>query len=67
MSLSDGLNALIGSKGSGKTALLECLRFVLNTPVPAERREGVDRHLAHVLGSGGYVECLVQGAEAGRC
>ncbi len=60
VSLSDGLNALIGSKGSGKTALLECLRFVLNTPVPAERRESVDRHLGHVLGSGGYVECLVQ-------
>ena len=32
VSLSDGLNALIGGKGSGKTALLECLRFVLNTP-----------------------------------
>ena len=63
VSLSDGLNALIGSKGSGKTALLECLRFVLNTPVPAERRENVDRHLAHVLGSGGYVECLVQEAD----
>ena len=66
VSLSDGLNALIGSKGSGKTALLECLRFVLNTPVPAERREGVDRHLAHVLGSGGYVECLVQGTDGRR-
>jgi hypothetical protein len=58
--LSDGLNALIGSKGSGKTALVECLRFVLNTPVPPERRESVDRHISHVLGPSGYVECLVQ-------
>jgi DNA repair ATPase RecN len=66
VSLSDGLNALIGSKGSGKTALLECLRFVLNTPVPAERRESVDRHLAHVLGTAGYVECLVQGPDGNR-
>lgn len=64
--LSAGLNALIGSKGSGKTALLECLRFVLNTSVPAERRESVDRHVAHVLGSAGYVECLVETADGGR-
>jgi DNA repair ATPase RecN len=66
ISLNGGLNALIGSKGSGKTALLECLRFVLSTPVPAERRESVDRHLAHVLGSAGYVECLVQRADGQR-
>ncbi|MGE3959895.1 MAG: AAA family ATPase [Vicinamibacterales bacterium] len=66
VSLNDGLNALIGSKGSGKTALLECLRFVLNTPVPQERRESVDRHLTHVLGTGGYVECLVVGADGRR-
>lgn len=66
ISLSEGFNALIGSKGSGKTALLECLRFVLNAPIPAERRESVDRHLAHVLGSAGYIECLVQRADETR-
>jgi hypothetical protein len=38
--------------------LLECLRFVLNTPVPEDRADGVKRHLAHILGSSGYVECL---------
>ena len=32
--LNEGLNALIGSKGSGKTALLECLRH----PGPALTR-----------------------------
>lgn len=60
VSLNEGLNALIGGKGSGKTALLECLRFVLNTPVPKERAESVNRHIDHVLGPSGYVECLVK-------
>ena len=30
LTLNEGLNSLIGGKGSGKTAFLECLRFVLN-------------------------------------
>jgi len=60
LALNQGLNALIGGKGSGKTALLECLRFVLNTPVPRERADEVQKHRQHILGSGGYVECLVQ-------
>jgi DNA repair ATPase RecN len=58
MPLNDGLNALIGGKGAGKTALIECIRFALNTPVPTERKELVGRHISHVLGSSGYVECL---------
>jgi DNA repair ATPase RecN len=66
IALNAGLNALIGSKGSGKTALLECLRFVLNTPVPSERVENVRRHIAHVLGSSGYVECMVQRADGAQ-
>ena len=60
IALNQGLNALIGGKGAGKTALLECLRFVLNTPVPNERVNEVSNHIQHILGSGGYVECLVQ-------
>ena len=60
IALNDGLNALIGSKGSGKTALLECLRFVLNTDVPEPRRESVQQHIDHVLGPAGYVECLAR-------
>jgi hypothetical protein len=63
MPLNEGLNALIGSKGSGKTALIECIRFALNTPVPTERTEQVNRHISHVLGSSGYVECLVVQAD----
>jgi DNA repair ATPase RecN len=64
--LNNGLNALIGSKGAGKTALVECARFVLNTTVPNERKEAVGRHVAHVLGSSGYVECLVQQADGAQ-
>lgn len=60
MPLNEGLNALIGSKGSGKTALVECIRFALNTHVPSDRHDAVTRHIQHVLGSSGYVECLVQ-------
>jgi hypothetical protein len=63
MPLNEGLNALIGSKGSGKTALVECIRFALNTHVPADRRESVSRHINHILGSAGYVECLVIGRD----
>ncbi|MBA2117074.1 AAA family ATPase [Bremerella alba] len=57
---SPGINCLIGCKGSGKTSVLECLRFVLNTDVPSERQETVDKHLNHILGPAGYVECLVK-------
>lgn len=57
--LNEGFNALIGSKGSGKTALVECIRFALNTHIPKERTEQVTRHLNHILGSSGYVECLI--------
>lgn len=62
LALNEGLNALIGGKGAGKTAILECLRFVLNTPVPAERADDVQKHRQHILGSSGYVECLVRDA-----
>lgn len=60
MPLNEGLNALIGSKGSGKTAIIESIRFALNTHIPAERKDAVERHLGHVLGPSGYVECLVE-------
>lgn len=61
--LNEGLNALIGSKGTGKTALLECLRFVLCTHIPTERADSVRKHINHILGSSGYVECLVTGLD----
>lgn len=56
------MNCLIGCKGSGKTSILECLRFVLNTDIPKDRRESVGKHLQHILGPSGFVECLVRRA-----
>lgn len=61
--LNDSINAFIGCKGSGKTAVLECLRFVLGTQVPRDRVDAVKAHLAHILGPAGYVECLVEKAD----
>lgn len=53
------MNCLIGCKGSGKTSVLECLRFVLGAAIPAKRQDNVRNHVAYILGSGGFVECLV--------
>jgi len=56
------MNCLIGCKGSGKTAILECLRFVLGDSVPTKRQEEVSNHISHILGSSGFVSCLVETA-----
>jgi DNA repair ATPase RecN len=58
-----GMNCLIGCKGSGKTAILECLRFVLNTEIPGDRKDTVAKHVQHILGPSGFVECLVRRAD----
>lgn len=60
LSLSPHCNAFIGVKGSGKTSVLECLRFALGTPVPESRREDVGAHLAAILGPSGTVRVLVK-------
>lgn len=59
-SLSPYCNAFIGVKGSGKTSILECLRFVLGAPVPASRAEDVESHLRSILGQSGNVQVLVK-------
>ncbi len=59
-SLSPYCNAFIGVKGSGKTSVLECLRFALGSPVPASRKEDVEGHLANILGPAGSVQVLVK-------
>lgn len=67
ISFNEGMNCLIGCKGSGKTSLLECLRFVLGVEIPGDRKEPVAKHLNHILGTSGYVECLIMredGSEA---
>lgn len=59
-SLSPNCNAFIGVKGSGKTSVLECLRFALGALVPNSRSEEVRSHLAHILGQSGSVRVLVK-------
>jgi predicted ATPase len=66
MTLSPHLNVLIGVKGSGKTSLLECLRFGLGTEVPRERQEEVDGHLTAILGPAGRVRLLVKRDDGAR-
>lgn len=60
ISLSPNCNALIGVKGSGKTSVLECLRFALGALVPDSRKDEVQSHLSHILGESGSVRVLVR-------
>ena len=60
LSFSPHCNAFIGVKGSGKTSVLECLRFALGAQVPESRREEVEAHLRHILGEAGSVQVLVK-------
>jgi energy-coupling factor transporter ATP-binding protein EcfA2 len=59
-------NVLIGVKGSGKTTVLECLRFALGADVPASRADSVGKHLSAVLGAGGTVRVLVKRSDGAR-
>ena len=59
-SFSPYCNAFIGVKGSGKTSLLECLRFALGSPVPDSQNEDVNGHLENILGPSGSVQVLVR-------
>lgn len=54
------MNCLIGIRGSGKSAVLECLRFALEMPLPDESAEDLDLKykqdlVRFALGSGGKV------------
>ena len=60
LSLAPYCNAFIGVKGSGKTSVLECLRFALGSPVPESRRDDVESHLQSILGPAGGVRVLVK-------
>lgn len=53
------MNALIGCKGSGKTSIIESLRFLFGTGIPEERHEDIKKHISYILGSSGVVECLI--------
>lgn len=68
--LSDAMNCLIGIRGSGKSAVLECLRFALELPLP-ESTEELDLKykqdlVRFALGSGGKVVVEVEDAQEQR-
>jgi len=63
IAFSPAMNCFIGCKGTGKTAVLECLRFLLGSDVPKERQDSVGKHINHILGASGSVECLVRIAD----
>ena len=60
VSFSPHCNVLMGVKGSGKTSVLECLRFALGVEVPKSRVSDVNKHLQHILGTTGRVKVLVK-------
>jgi DNA repair exonuclease SbcCD ATPase subunit len=63
--LSGGLSVLIGPRGSGKTSVLELIRFALGVPaMTAEAEAAAQRQARAVLGDGTVsVICAVQGEE----
>lgn len=64
--LSPYCNVLIGVKGTGKTSVLECVRFALGVEVPSSRTEEVQKHLDAILGPGGRVRVLVKRADGAK-
>lgn len=65
--LSDEVNCLIGIRGSGKSAVLECLRFALELPLPESTEELDVKYkldlVRFTLGSGGKVVVEVEDAQ----
>lgn len=59
ISFSPHCNVMIAVKGSGKTSVLECLRFALGAEVPISRNPEVQSHLSAILGPAGSVRVLV--------
>jgi recombinational DNA repair ATPase RecF len=66
LSLSPNCNVFMGVKGSGKTSVLECLRFVLGVEVPQSRIGDVTSHLSAILGTGGTVKALIKRADGAK-
>ena len=68
--LSDEMNCLIGIRGSGKSAVLECLRFALELPLPESTEELDVKYkqdlVRFALGSGGKVIVELEDAQGQR-
>ena len=57
VAFNEGLNSIIGGKGTGKSLLIELMRFALDqSPNLSDIRDDHDRKLEHRLGKGGFVE-----------
>ncbi|MDR3230384.1 MAG: hypothetical protein LBT65_03005 [Synergistaceae bacterium] len=65
LSFSSELNALIGIRGSGKSAILEILRYALDVPFGdrAPDREYKGKLVEYVLGDGGRATVRVRGRD----
>jgi AAA domain len=66
LTFSPHCNVFIGVKGSGKTSVLECLRFVLGTDIPQSRLESVQAHVNNILGPAGTVRALIKRADGAK-
>lgn len=60
ISFSPYCNVLIGIKGSGKTSVLESLRFAFGAEVPVSHASAVNSHLNAILGATGSVSVLIK-------
>ena len=59
-----GLNVIIGARGTGKTSLIELIRFCLDVPGYTQESDRRSReHALSVLGSGQITLTLVDGAQ----
>ena len=47
---SDGLNCLLGGRGSGKSGVLHLIRFALGAPIPADYAAEHDEYIQAILG-----------------
>jgi DNA repair ATPase RecN len=62
LTFDEGLNVLIGSRGAGKTSIIELIRFCLGTPALTERVAETSReHALSILGSGRVTVTVVDG------
>lgn len=63
IAFSQSLNCFVGGKGTGKTALLELLRYALQVHVPSNKVDSINQSIAFWLGGGGRVTVLIESAD----
>ena len=64
LTFSRGLNVLIGPRGSGKTSIIELIRFCLDVPAFTEKtKDSARQHALSILGSGRVTVTINDGSE----